>query len=422
MPAYAYTGLNASGKTVKGIETAESVGALKGSLKRKGVYLTAVTETASGSAVSSNATSNVRGGGGVGSREVDLGQLFDRIRPKDVSGVTRLMSTLLCAGVTLPEALVALTDQVESPRFKNVLSDIGSKVNEGSSLADAMASHPKVFTKLYINMVRAGEASGSLETVLIRIADFMDQQEELRSKVTTAMFYPVAMALVGVGVVTLLMVKVVPSISEIFAGQGAELPFTTRTLIGFSDFLVGYWWLVFGATFGIIYAFKAYRDSPKGRRTTDAIILRTPIIGTLARKIAIARFARTLSTMLASGVQLLQALDIVRSLLGNVILEKVLSEARDEIREGAGIAPSLKRSGQFPPLVTHMIAVGERSGQLEQMLTDLADAYDREASSAITRATSVLEPLMIVLMGGTVGFIVFAIMTPILQMNEMGAQ
>lgn len=422
MPAYAYTGLNASGKTVKGIETAESVGALKGALKRKGVYLTAVTETASGSAVSSNATGNVRGGGGVGSREVDLGQLFDRIRPKDVSGVTRLMSTLLCAGVTLPEALVALTDQVESPRFKNVLSDIGSKVNEGSSLADAMSAHPKVFTKLYINMVRAGEASGSLETVLIRIADFMDQQEELRSKVTTAMFYPVAMALVGVGVVTLLMVKVVPSISEIFAGQGAELPFTTRTLIGFSDFLVGYWWLVFGATFGIIYAFKAYRDSPKGRRTTDAIILSTPIIGTLARKIAIARFARTLSTMLASGVQLLQALDIVRSLLGNVILEKVLSEARDEIREGAGIAPALKRSGQFPPLVTHMIAVGERSGQLEQMLTDLADAYDREASSAITRATSVLEPLMIVLMGGTVGFIVFAIMTPILQMNEMGAQ
>jgi general secretion pathway protein F len=415
MPAYAYTGLNRTGKTIKGIETADNVATLKALLKRQGVYLTAVSETAGGSASSSRAT----GGGG---REIDFGQFFDRIRPKDVSGVTRLMSTLLCAGVTLPESLVALTDQVESPRFKNVLSDVGAKVNEGSSLADAMASHPKVFSKLYINMVRAGEASGSLETVLIRIADFMDQQEELRSKVTTAMFYPMAMALVGVGVVTLLMVKVVPGIAEMFAGQGAELPFTTSALIWVSSIIAGYWWLIIMASIGGVYGFKKWRATPAGRELTDRFLLGMPVVGELARKIAVARFARTLSTMLASGVQLLQALDIVRSLLGNMVLEKVLTTARDEIREGAGIAASLKRSGQFPPLVTHMIAVGERSGQLEQMLTDLADAYDREASAAITRATAVLEPIMIVLMGGSVGFIVFAIMTPILQMNQMGSQ
>jgi len=418
MPAYAYTGLNATGKTIKGIETADSVAALKLLLKRQGVYLTAVTEAAGGSAATSRAT----GGAGLGSREIDLGQLFDRIRPKDVAGVTRLMSTLLCAGVTLPESLIALTDQVESPRFKNVLSDVGAKVNEGSSLADAMASHPKVFSKLYINMVRAGEASGSLETVLIRIAEFMDQQEELRSKVTTAMFYPLAMALVGVGVVTLLMVKVVPGIAEMFAGQGAQLPLTTRSLIWLSSVISGYWWLLIIGLVGVIYGFRQWRATPVGRELSDRFILATPVVGQLARKIAIARFTRTLSTMLASGVQLLQALDIVRSLLGNVVLEKVVTQARDEIREGAGIAPALKRSGQFPPLVTHMIAVGERSGQLEQMLTDVANAYDREASAAITRATAVLEPVMIVLMGGSVGFIVFAIMTPILQMNQMGAQ
>lgn len=418
MPAYAYTGLNAAGKTIKGIETADSVPALKLVLKRQGVFLTAVTEAAGGSASSSRATS----GGGLGSREIDLGQLFDRIRPKDVAGVTRLMSTLLCAGVTLPESLVALTDQVESPRFKNVLSDVGAKVNEGSSLADAMASHPKVFSKLYINMVRAGEASGSLETVLIRIAEFMDQQEELRGKVTTAMFYPMAMALVGVGVVTLLMVKVVPGIAEMFAGQGAELPFTTRSLIWVSGVISGYWWLLIMAFIGVVYGFRKWRATPVGRELTDRFILKMPVVGQLARKIAISRFARTLSTMLASGVQLLQALDIVRSLLGNVVLEKVVTQARDDIREGAGIAPALKRSGEFPPLVTHMIAVGERSGQLEQMLTDLAAAYDREASAAITRATAILEPVMIVAMGGSVGFIVFAIMTPILQMNQMGAQ
>jgi general secretion pathway protein F len=414
MPAYAYTGLNPAGKTIKGIETADNVNALKAVLKRQGVYLTAVTEAAGGSAAST-ATS-------AGSREIDLGQFFDRIRPKDVAAMTRLMSTLLCAGVTLPESLVALTDQVESPRFKNVLSDVGSKVNEGSSLADAMAAHPKIFSKLYINMVRAGEASGSLETVLIRIADFMDQQEELRSKVTTAMFYPAAMALVGVGVVTLLMVKVVPGIAEMFAGQGAELPFTTRSLIAISAIISSYWWLLIMGFMAGIWAFRKWRATEVGRELTDRFILGMPVIGALARKIAVARLSRTLATMLASGVQLLQALDIVRSLLGNVVLEKVLTQARDEIREGAGIAAALKRSGQFPPLVTHMIAVGERSGQLEQMLTDLADAYDRETSAAITRATAVLEPIMIVLMGGSVGFIVFAIMTPILQLNQMGGK
>jgi general secretion pathway protein F len=416
MPAYAYTGLNPAGKTIKGIETAENVAALKLALKRQGVYLTGVAETAGGGGNSKGAASSA------GSREIDLGQLFDRIRPKDVAGMTRLMSTLLCAGVTLPESLVALTDQVESPRFKNVLSDVGSKVNEGSSLADAMSAHPKVFSKLYINMVRAGEASGSLETVLIRIADFMDQQEDLRGKVTTAMFYPAAMAIVGIGVVTLLMVKVVPGIAEMFAGQGAELPFTTRFLIAVSAIIAGYWWLLIIGAIGGIQVFRKWHATPLGRELTDRAVLGMPVIGELARKIAVARLARTLATMLASGVQLLQALDIVRSLLGNVVLEKVLTQARDEIREGAGIAASLKRSGQFPPLVTHMIAVGERSGQLEQMLTDLADAYDRETSAAITRATAVLEPIMIVLMGGSVGFIVFAIMTPILQLNQMGGK
>lgn len=416
MPAYAYTGLNPAGKTIKGVETAENVPALKAALKRQGVYLTQVVEAA-GAAGTSNRAAN-----SAGSREIDLGQLFDRIRPKDVAAMTRLMSTLLCAGVTLPESLIALTDQVESPRFKNVLSDVGSKVNEGSSLADAMSAHPKVFSKLYINMVRAGEASGSLETVLIRIADFMDQQEELRGKVTTAMFYPAAMALVGIGVVTLLMVKVVPGIAEMFAGQGAELPFTTRFLIAVSAVIAGYWWLLIILAAGGIQLFRKWHATPLGRELTDRVVLGMPVIGELARKIAVARLARTLATMLASGVQLLQALDIVRSLLGNVVLEKVLTQARDEIREGAGIAAALKRSGEFPPLVSHMIAVGERSGQLEQMLTDLADAYDRETSAAITRATAVLEPVMIVLMGGSVGFIVFAIMTPILQLNQMGGK
>lgn len=411
MPSYAYTGLTASGKTVKGTEASESVPALKGALKRKGVYLTAVTETASG------------GGARVkDSNEVDLSFIFDKVRPRDVASMTRLLSTLLLAGVTLPEALNALTDQVESPRFKSVLSDIASRVNEGSALADAMAKHTKLFPQLYINMIRAGEASGSLETVLIRLADFMDQQEDLRGKVTTAMFYPVAMALVGGGVVTLLMVKVVPQISQMFEDQNAELPLSTRFLVSLSEFVAGYWWLIIMMMFAAVWGFRRWRATESGRLIFDSAILRLPVLGDLARKIAVSRFSRTLATMLASGVQLLQALDIVKSLLGNVVLEDVVSSARNDIREGDSVAVALKRSGQFPPLVTHMIAVGERSGQLEKMLEDVATTYDRETSAAITRATAVLEPLMIVLMGGSVGFIVFSIMTPILQMNQMAGK
>lgn len=414
MPAFAYTGLSKSGKSVKGIETADNVAALKQNLKRAGIFLTAVSETST-PGVAANA------GSGMG-REIDLGAIFDRISQKLVSRNTRLLATLLCAGVTLPEALQALTDQVESRRFKGVLGDIANKVNEGSSLADAVNRYPEVFPPLYINMVRAGEASGSLETVLLRIADFMDQQEELKGKVTSAMIYPIIMTVLSGGIVMMLMINVVPQITEMFDGMNAELPWNTVFLIWISNLLADWWLLFLLAAIGIVWLFRRWRATEIGRATGDTILLKIPVVGDLARKLSIARFARTLATMLASGVQLLQALDIVRALLGNYVLEKVVATARDNIREGEGIAPALKRSGEFPSLVTHMIAVGERSGQLEQMLTDVANAYDREVNIALTRMTALLEPLMIVLMGGSVGFIVFSIMQPIMLLNEMAGQ
>lgn len=414
MPSYAYTGLSASGKNVKGVEMADNVAALKANLKRAGIYLTSVAET--------DKVAASGGAGGLG-REVDLSALFDRISQKDVGRITQLLGTLLGAGITLPEALGALTDQVESRRFKSILSDVATKVNEGSALADALTRYPDVFKPLFINMVRAGEASGSLETVLLRVASFMEAQEELRSKVSSAMIYPIAMAVISGGVVTLLMLNVVPQITEMFADMNAELPWNTKLLIFISEAIASFWYLIAAAFGGLVWLFRRWRRSEGGQRTGDRIILTLPVIGDLARKVAIARFARTLSTMLASGVQLLQALDIVRLLLGNVILEKVVETARDNIREGEGISPALKRSGEFPPLVTHMIAVGERSGQLEQMLVDVANAYDREVTVSIARMTTLLEPLMIVVLGGSVGFIIFSIMQPIMMLNEMaGAQ
>jgi len=411
MPAFAYTGLSKSGKAVKGIESADNVAALKQNLKRMGIFLTAVSETHQNLPTA-----------GAGSREVDLSAIFDRISQKLVSRNTRLLATLLCAGVTLPEALQALTDQVESRRFKGVLGDVANKVNEGSSLADAIARYPDVFLPLYINMVRAGEASGSLETVLLRIADFMDQQEELRGKVTSAMIYPIIMTVLSGGIVMMLMINVVPQITAMFDGMSAKLPWNTEFLIWISNLLANWWILFLAGGFGLVWLFRRWRKTESGRATGDTILLKVPIVGDLARKLAIARFARTLSTMLASGVQLLQALDIVRSLLGNFVLEKVVGTARENIREGEGIAPALKRSGEFQSLVTHMIAVGERSGQLEQMLIDVANAYDREVNIALTRMTAMLEPLMIILMGGSVGFIVFSIMQPIMMLNEMAGQ
>lgn len=411
MPAYAYTGLTKTGKAVKGIESADNVNALKQNLKRIGIFLTAVTET----------TTQAQGGSGKG-REIDLSALFDRVSQKLIARNTRLLATLLAAGVTLPEALQALTDQVESRRLKGVLGDVANKVNEGSALADSLSRYPDLFLPLYINMVRAGEASGSLETVLLRIADFMDQQEELKGKVTSAMIYPAIMTVLSGGIVTMLMVNVVPQITEMFEGMNAELPWNTKFLIWLADVLAS-WWLAIAIGFaGLVWLFRRWRKTEVGRATGDTILLKLPVVGDLARKLSIARFARTLSTMLASGVQLLQALDIVRSLLGNYVLEKVVGTARENIREGEGIAPALKRSNQFPALVTHMIAVGERSGQLEQMLIDVANAYDREVNIALTRMTALLEPLMIVAMGGSVGFIVFSIMQPIMMLNEMAAQ
>jgi general secretion pathway protein F len=413
MPAYAYTGLTAKGKSIKGVATADNLSALKANLKREGVFLTQVTESQNAAVAQAK---------GTGGREIDLSGLFDRVQPKLVAATTRLLATLLHAGVTLPESLKALTDQVESPRFKAILSDIAVRVNEGQSFAESLGRYPKVFPQLYVNMVRAGEASGALETVLYRLSEFMEKQLEIRGRVSKALMYPIVLAILGAVIVTVLMVGIVPKITGMFEDMQAELPWNTRLLVFMSDFMASFWWLIILGIIGGVWFFRRWRATEAGRWLGDKIVLATPVVQDLVRKIAIARFARTLATLLAAGVQLLAALDIVRTLLGNSVLEKVVADARDNIREGEGIAAALKRSGEFPSLVTHMIAVGERSGQLEQMLSDLADAYDRETTTTIERFTALLEPLTIVIMGGAVGFVIYSIMRPIMMITEMAGK
>ncbi|RAL22815.1 type II secretion system protein GspF [Lujinxingia litoralis] len=405
MPVYEYKGLNKAGKTVKGILDAESQNALRQSLKAKGIFVTEVFEGRGG-----------RAGGGSG--DVELGKLLERVSLSDIAVLTRQMATLIRAGIPLVEALNALTEQAEKEELKRTLSDVRRKVNEGSSLANALSDHPKHFSNLYVNMVKAGESSGNLDMVLSRLTDFLDAQIELRGKVIGAMIYPLLMMVVGIVVLGLIFTFVIPKVTAIFEDQGAALPWITSVLIGISNMLSSYWFIVLPLIVGAVVGFVQWKRTEKGTRTWDRFILKTPVVGPLVRMIAISRFASTLGTLLASGVPLLTAMDIVKNILGNTRLVEVIEDARVNIREGESIAQPLKRSGEFPPLVTHMIAVGEASGQLEEMLENVSISYTQQTDIRIQAMTKILEPLMIVGLGVAVAVIVFAVMMPILKLNQ----
>lgn len=408
MPSFSYRGLDAKGKEKRGVKEAESIRALKQALRKDGIFVTDCVE----------ANEKIVKGSGI-SKEVDFKASFDRIRPQDVAVITRQLSTLLRAGITLSESLQALAEQVTSDKLRRTLVDIRTKVNEGTSLGDALESHPKVFTELYINMVRAGETAGNLEQVLARLAEFMDNQVQLKAKISSAMVYPIVMAVVGIAITSMLMVVVVPKVTQIFADMGKSLPWNTQLLIFVSRITGNYWGLILIFAIAFYFLFRWWKKTPNGRAFLDRVYLRIWVVGPLIRMVAIGRFARTMGTMLAAGVPLLRTMEIVRAIVGNTVLTKVIDEAREAIREGESIAKPLEKSGQFPPVVTRMISVGERSGQLESMLETLADSYETEVEMRIQRLTALLEPVMILLMGGTVGFIVLSILLPILDMNEM---
>ena len=405
MAVFEFRGVVATtGKAVKGVRDAENAKVLRASLRRDGILLTLATEEA--------AAKTKKGG------EIDLFKFFRRIGPADVAVLTRQLATLVRAGIPLVDSIGALVDQVEKEELKRVLTVVREKLNEGTSFAKTLEQHPKAFPPIFVNMVAAGEASGTLEQVLERLADFMESQARLRGKVSAALAYPVLMAIIGTMLISVLMVAVVPKVTAIFESLDRALPWYTQVLIGTSNFMAGYWWLILILGGSGIWWFRRWKVTPAGRMKWDGICLKSPIFGRLLRMLAVARFAKTLATLLAAGVPLLKAMDIVKNVLDNALLEKVVEEATGSIREGESIADPLKRSGQFPPIVTHMIAIGEKSGQLEQMLESVAEAYDAQVETTVQALTSLLEPLMIVVMGAGVGFIAFSIMMPLIQMNE----
>ena len=349
--------------------------------------------------------------------EINLRQ---KVSAKEIAVFTRQLSTLLGAGIPLVPSFTVLLGQTKNPLLKKILAQIRADLTEGKSLTASMENFPRVFEPFYVNMIKAGEASGTINLVLERLADFSENQQALLSNILSLLIYPAVMFLVGTLVIFFMMTYVVPQITEIFSDMRQTLPLITIILIAASDFLKVFWWLVLFMLAAAIIIFKYLTTNTEGgRRWWDAVCLKAPVFGAVNLKIAIARFSRTLATLLQSGVPLLAAMDIVRNVVNNVFIGETITRSAKEVEEGQSLAGPLTQSGIFPPMVTEMIAVGEQSGSLEKMLNRVATAYEAEAQADTLALTSLLGPLTVLGMGVVVLFIVVAILLPIFEMNQL---
>ncbi|HEU0032921.1 MAG TPA: type II secretion system inner membrane protein GspF [Kofleriaceae bacterium] len=411
---YAYKGVSNAGKNVSGIKDADSPKTLRQLLRKDGVLVTSY-ELSKGGKARKEANAKKAGLG----REVDLGGLFGGVKKVEIASFTRQMATLLKSGIPLAESLGALVEQMDNQRFKAQLSEVRTAVNEGSAFADALARYPRLFDELYVSMVRAGELAGNLDEVLVRLADFLEASQKLKARVQGAMIYPAVMVVIGTVIIAVLMIKVIPEITKTLQQQGKELPVNTKFLIAVSNFVGRNWMFILLAIVGIAIGFVKWKASPTGKPVWHRFTLKMWVLGPLVRVINVSRFSRTLGTMLQSGVPMLRALDAARQTMGNVILQRVVDDAKRAVTEGESLAVTLKKSGEFPPTMIHMTAVGERAGQLEQMLERIAASYESEIDTKLSRFIGLLEPLMLLGMGVTVAFIVISIMQPIMDLGQL---
>ena len=400
MPIYLYKGLNKTGKEVKQEISAESMISAKTKIRAMGVMLVDIKEK----------KSKKTSGNSLGGAKVSIA---------DLALVTRQFATLVKAKIQIVEALQALVDQVDNETLKVVLSEVRQDVNEGASLAKAMGKHSKVFDSVYINMVEAGEASGNLEIVLLRLADFTEAQMKLKNRINSAMMYPMIMIFVGTVMIGAIFVFVIPKLTGLFTKTKMELPLPTKICIALSNFFQSYWWSIPIIAFTLFWLFRKWRSTPSGARTWDTILLKMIILGDLVRMINVARFCSTLATLLNSGVPILSALNIVKNLVPNLLLKDAIESARESVSEGKSMAEPLAQSGHFPSLVTHMVSLGEKSGELEDMLKIIAENYEDQVEAKVDGLTSLLEPIMIVFLGGAVFFIVLSVIMPMMQLNKI---
>jgi general secretion pathway protein F len=406
MPVYEYTALDKGGKSLSGIIDADSAMAARHKLRGTGIYPVEIKETFARPKDQTSAPTS-------------FSALFRGVKASELSATTRQLAILLAAGVPLVSALEGMIGQIENPTFKRILAQVKESVNEGNSLAFSLAQHPKVFSQIYVNMVRAGEASGSLDVVLDRLAEFSEHQQALRGRFRSALAYPIFMACVATLILFFLMTFIMPNIMRIFSEMQQTLPTSTVLLMGFSNLLKSYWWMIFLAAAGGALLLKQFKKSAKGQYLWDEMKIRLPIVGPINRKMALARFGRTLGSLLQSGVPLLAALEIVRNIVNNVPIAQIIDKTADDIQEGKTLATPLSQSRWFPSIMVQMITVGEQSGELEKMLNKIADMYEEEAQSRIMAVTAMLEPAMILCMGLVVGFIVVSVLLPIFEMNQL---
>ena len=399
MATFAYSGRTRAGQTVTGERMAETVDAAVAALRRDQILVTQINPVKEKAAVRAPRKKRARG-----------------VDPKNLAVFTRQFSVMIDAGLPLVQCLEILGTQEEDKNFAGVILATRADVESGASLADAMKKHPKVFDPLFTNMIAAGEAGGILDTILKRLATYIEKAVKLKGQVKSAMIYPVAVVAIAVVVVGVILWKVIPTFANLFAGLGADLPLPTRVVIALSNNLVRFGPFLIAGGVAASFGLKSYYSTPKGRRVIDSIVLKLPILGLLMRKIAVARFCRTLSTLLASGVSILEALDITARTAGNAIVEDAIQTTRKSIERGETIAGPLKETAVFPPMVVQMIGVGEATGALDTMLSKIADFYEEEVDVAVAGLLTLLEPVMIAFLGGVVGGIVIAMYMPIFSL------
>lgn len=406
MAVYEYRAIDSRGKDASGIIEADSRVSAGQILKKMDLYPVGISET-------TQQTIEIK------RRDFSLRSFLERVSRTDVSVFTTQFAALVEAGLPVVASFGIAIQQTEKKPMKKMLSVIKEEVNKGSTLADSFKLFPKHFSPLYVNMIRAGEESGSLEIVLRRLADFLESQNEMRSKITATLAYPFLMLIVAVAVVFFLVAFVVPTVTSIFEEMNQTLPLPTLILLGLSGVLKKTWPYILGAVVAFFFFYRKYRRTSGGRKRIDRWKMKIPLLGAQYKKIIMARFTRTLGTLLSNGVPVVTSFDIVKNIIDNTLVSREIEKARDDIKEGKEIATPLARNGIFPPVVVNMIAIGEKSGQLEEMLNRVSRIMESELETSLKRLMSLLEPIMILLMGGVVLFIVISILLPIFEMNQL---
>jgi len=406
MPIFEYRGLNKRGATVRGVVDSENIRTARVRLKKDGIFVTDIKDKKRVAVKKSSGPSSLT---------------RKSVPVKDLALMTRQLATLIKANIPLVDALNAVAEQTENPALSEAVADCKNQVNEGAPLHKSLSKYPQIFSKIYISMAEAGEASGSLETILMRLAEFLEAAADLRARLSSALTYPIIMLVVVLGVMIGLFTFVIPKIVTIFSSfPELTLPWYTQVVIYISDIFVGYWYLILGFLFISFILFSTWKRTPSGSAQWDAISLKLPVFGPVIRMVAVARFTRTLSTLLVGGVPMLQAMEIVKNVVDNDVIARAIENARSNISEGESIAGPLKKSEQFPPLVIHMVNIGEKTGELENMLTQVSNAYDFQVKTKIEAMTSLINPAITIMMGFIIFIVVISVVIPMMDLTQGG--